>query len=127
MPNLKQTLLVDAASAALFVVICLGFTGQLAALTGLSASVIAVAGWICIPCTLLFVHQAFAPSRALVAVIVGGNIAWVLASVAVWLAHWSVLTPLGHAVVIAQALAVEGLAVLEWRGLKTLERRAVAR
>jgi hypothetical protein len=120
MPNLKQTLLLDAMSALVFVVLCLGCSQSLAQLTGLPVAVIAVAGWICVPSALLFIHQALAPSRPLVTAVVAGNAAWVLASIAVWIACWTQLTPLGHGLVIAQALAVELFTVLEWRGLKAL-------
>ena len=122
LPTLRQTLLIDAASAALFVAACLGFTDALARLTGLPATIVAVAGWICVPSALLFAHQAFRPSRGLLSLVVAGNLAWVAASLAVWLTHFAALTPLGHAIVIAQAIAVEALLVLEWRGLKTSRR-----
>ncbi|ANY20844.1 hypothetical protein A6F68_02345 [Tsuneonella dongtanensis] len=120
MPTLKQTLLMDAASAALFVILCLGLNGPMVALTGLSPTIVAIAGWICVPCVLLFTQQAFAPSKGLLTAIVVGNLAWVLASVGVWLANWSALTTLGHVVLVAQAIAVESFAMLEWRGLKAL-------
>jgi hypothetical protein len=118
LPTLKQTLLIDAASAALFVILCLGFTDALAGLTGLPATIIAVAGWICVPSAILFAHQAFQPSRGLLALVVFGNLAWVAARLAVWLKLFVALTPVGHAIVIAQAFAVEALMTLEWRGLK---------
>ena len=126
MPNLKQTLLLDAASAVLFIVLCLGFTDAIVAMTGLPQSVVLAAGWICVPCAALFTHQALYPARALIGVIVWGNVGWVLASIGVWLAHWSALTPLGHAVVVGQALAVEAFAFLEWRGLKAMVGRPAA-
>lgn len=128
LPTLRQTLLIDAASAALFVAACLGFTQALAVLTGLPPTIVAVAGWICVPSALLFAHQAYRPSRGLLSLVVAGNLAWVIASLAVWLMHFAALTPVGHAVVIAQAVAVEALLVLEWRGLKAsrAEQAAIA-
>ena len=126
MPTLKQTMAADAASALLFAVLCLGFTDTLSYLTGLPVTVVAAAGWICVPCVALFSHQALRPSRTLMSVVVIGNIGWVLASIAVWVAHFGQLTALGHALLIAQALAVELLTTLEWRGLRTLTPRAAA-
>lgn len=124
MPTLKQTMAADALSALVFAVLCLGFTDTLANLTGLPTSVVAIAGWICVPCVVLFTHQALRPSRGLLTLVVVGNVGWVLASIAVWIAHFGQLTALGHAIVIAQTLAVELLATLEWRGLRTLSPRA---
>lgn len=124
--NLRSTLILDAASAAIFVLLCLGFTPQLADMTGLSATIIAIAGWICIPSALLFLWQAFSPTRPLVTMVVAGNTAWVLASLAVWLAHFGVLSALGHAIIVMQALAVAFFAFMEWRGLKSLPTAATA-
>ncbi|MEZ5682437.1 MAG: hypothetical protein R3E14_14200 [Erythrobacter sp.] len=120
--SLRTTLLLDAASAAFFILLCLGFREQVAAMTGLPESVVAVAGWICVPSAALFLWQATSPSRALLTMVVAGNAAWVLASVGVWLAFFGQLTPVGHALVIAQAIAVEYFAWMEWRGLKLLGR-----
>jgi hypothetical protein len=124
--NLKNTLLLDAASAAIFIILCLDFTAALAGLTGLDEGVITVAGWICVPSAALFVHQAFSPSRPLVTLVVLGNAAWVLASIGVWIAYLNQLTPLGHVTLIAQAIAVEVFTTLEWRGLKGLSARPAA-
>lgn len=126
MPTLKQTLLMDAASAALFVILCLGFTAPVSNMTGLSTTVVAIAGWICVPCVLLFTQQAFAPSKALLTLVVVGNAGWVLASIAVWLGNWSTLTLVGHVVLVVQAVAVEAFALLEFRGLKALQARTAA-
>ncbi|QPD00015.1 hypothetical protein [Qipengyuania soli] len=118
--NLRNTLLLDAASAATFIVLCLGLPQALADLTGLPRSIIAIAGWICIPSAALFLWQAVAPTRSLVALIVAGNAGWVIASVGVWFTYFGQLTPLGHAFVIAQAAAVEFFTLMEWRGLRNL-------
>jgi hypothetical protein len=122
MPILRQTLVADTISALAFAILCLDFTGEIAALTGLPASIVAIAGWICVPSALLFGFAAARPSRAIVTLIVVGNLGWVLASIAVWIAQFEGLTPLGHAVVIGQAIAVDALLMLEWRGLKAMGR-----
>lgn len=124
--TLRTTLLFDAASAALFILLCLGKPDRLSALTGVPEVVLLAAGWICVPSALLFLWQAFAPSRGPLGLVVAGNAAWVLASVGVWLAYFGQLTPLGHAFVIAQALAVEFFAYREWRGLQALRTEALA-
>ena len=127
MPNamLTKTLLLDAASAALFVLLCLGFTAEVSALLGLPEIVVVAAGWICVPSAALFLHQAFRPSRAPMGVVVMGNAGWVLASLAVWVAYFGQLTTLGHVVVLAQAAAVGMFALLERRGAAMLPGRAV--
>ena len=124
--TLRNTLLLDAGSAALFIVLCLGMTVRFAGLTGLPETVVAIAGWICVPSALLFLWQAFAPSRSMLAMVVAGNAAWVFASVGIWLAYFGQITPLGHAFVIGQALAVAFFALMEWRGLKSLRDAPVA-
>jgi hypothetical protein len=120
LPNLKQTLLLDATTAAAFVILCLGLTAPLAEVTGLPASIVAAAGWICVPSALLFLHQAFRPSRVWLTMVVAGNAAWLIASLALWLAYFGELSPLGHGIVVAQAVGVEIFLMLEWRGLKAL-------
>ena len=115
---LTRTLQLDAASCALFFAIGAGATAAVAPLLGLPEIIVAAAGWICLPSALLFAYLAFRPNRALLTLGVIGNTGWVLASAAVWLAYFDQLTTIGHVVVIGQALAVELLTVLEWRGLK---------
>ena len=126
-PTLKQTLALDAASCALFFAGFAGATATIAPLLGLPAAVVAAAGWICLPVAIMLAAAALRPSRALVTLLAVGNAGWVLASLIVWIAYFGQLTALGHAVVIAQAVAVELFAVLEWRGARALgSRPAVA-
>lgn len=75
---------------------------------------------------ILLAIAALRPSRALVSLLAIGNAGWVLASLAVWIAWFGELTPIGHAVVIAQAIAVELFVILEWRGMKALGARPAA-
>lgn len=126
MPTLKQTLAIDAVGAVLSVIVLVGFADAIARATGLPGQVVEIAGWICLPSALLFAHQAVRPSPSLLRLVVAGNTAWVISSAAVWIAYLDRLTPLGHAIVIAQAVAVEALAILEWRGLKSLAARPAA-
>lgn len=120
LPTLNQILLADAGSAGAFAILGLGMSGALTGLIGLPATVLEIAGWICVPAALLFLSQALRPTRALLSAVVLGNAAWVLASIAVWIAWFGQLTPIGHGVVIAQAIVVELFVLLEWRGLKAL-------
>lgn len=123
---LTRTLQLDAASCALFFALGAGATAPVADLLGLPAIAVAAAGWICLPSAILFACLALRPNRALLTLGVIGNSAWVLASAAVWIACFGQLTTLGHVVVIGQALAVELLTLLEWRGLKALGRSPAA-
>lgn len=121
--TLTRTLLLDAASCALFFALCVGATATVADLLGLPAMIVTAAGWICLPVAALLAFLAYRPSRPLLLAVVVSNAGWVLASLAVWLLHFNALTGLGHAVVLAQAIAVELFVILEWRGLKTLGTR----
>lgn len=124
--TLTKTLLLDAASCALFFALCVGATATVAGLLGLPAAIAAAAGWICLPVAVLLAFLAYRPSRPLLLAVVVGNTGWVLASLAVWLIHFGTLTALGHAVILAQAVAVELFVILEWRGLKALGARPSA-
>ena len=124
--TLTQALVLDAASCALFFALCVGVTPTVAGLLGLPATIVAAAGWICLPVAVLLAFLAYRPSRLLLAAVVAGNAGWVLASLAVWLLHFDALTTLGHAVILAQAIAVELFVILEWRGLKALGARPAA-
>jgi len=124
--TLTQALVLDAASCALFFALCVGATSTVTGLLGLPDTIVAAAGWICLPVAALLAFLAYRPSRLLLAVVVMGNAGWVLASLLVWLFHLNALTGLGHAVIIAQAIVVELFVILEWRGLKALGARPSA-
>lgn len=121
--SLKNALVLDAASCALFFALCAGATATVAGLLGLPSAIVAAAGWICLPVAALLAFLALRPVRPLLLAVALGNAGWVLASLAVWLVHFDSLTTLGHAVIIAQAIAVELFVILEWRGWKALGAR----
>lgn len=123
LPTLKQVLALDAASCALFFAAGAGASASIAPYLGLPPAIVAAAGWICLPAALLLGAAAVRPARALVGALALMNVGWVLASLAVWLAHFGQLTALGHAVVIGQAVAVELFAFLEWRGARASDQR----
>lgn len=118
--TLTRTLQLDAASCALLAALCLGVTADVAALTGLSETIVAIAGAICAPVALLCAFLSARPVRPLLGLLAVGNMGWVLASIAVWIAWFGELTVLGHAVVLAQAIAVEVLTLAEWRGFRAI-------
>ena len=58
------------------------------------------------------------PPRALVGVVIAGNVGWALASALALAADWFSPTALGQAVVALQAAAVLGFAGLQYAGLR---------
>lgn len=114
--NVRRVLLVDSltcAAAGGFMTLA---SGPLATVTELPRSLLFIAGLCLLPVSALFVWMAFTRvlSRQLVIVAVVGNIAWVIASMAA-LAN-NEPSPWGVAFVLAQALVVGVLALLEALG-----------
>ena len=110
---LRRTLAVDAITCAAMGALLIGFQAPLASLLGLPAALLFYAGVALFPCAalMLVAHR----SRALAWLVVAGNAAWILGSVAVLLLTSP--TALGYAFVIAQAIAVAVLAEFEYVGL----------
>lgn len=125
--SLSQVLSLDALSCAAIFGLGVGATGLVSGLLGLPASVVVIGGWICLSSAVLFAFLAVRPVRPLLLAGVAGNAAWVAASIAVWFAFFAALTPLGHAVVLAQAAIVAIFVVLEAKDMRALPSgRAVA-
>lgn len=118
-PGLPGVLLFDAATCALMGAALLALAAPLATLLGLPPGLLRWAGLLLLPCAALMAVAArqWPPATALVGLIVAGNLAWAVASIVVAFAVESI-NGLGRAFVIGQALAVLGLATLEWRGLQ---------
>jgi hypothetical protein len=110
---LRRTLAVDAATCAAMGALLAGFQAPLAGLLGLPAGLLFYAGIALFPCAALML--AAMKSRTLAWLVVAGNAAWIVGSVAVLLLASP--TALGYAFVIAQAVAVAVLAELEYVGL----------
>jgi hypothetical protein len=111
--TLRQLLVVDALTCLIFGLLLIGAAERLAALVGLPQSLLFYAGIVLIPCAALMALAAKTLAKPLVVVVIAGNVAWVVASVAVvWMFEMSAL---GLAFAVAQAAAVLVLAVLEWR------------
>lgn len=115
--NLKNILIADAITCTGVFALGLLAANPVGALLGLPANVVAIGGWICLAAALLMVVAArqVVPSAALVKLIALGNLGWVAASFAVVATFAGEMTGLGIAVVIAQAFAVLGFAILEWK------------
>jgi hypothetical protein len=115
--NLKNVLAADAVTCTGVFAIGLLAAAPVGALLGLPASIVAIGGWICLAAALLMVVAALqkAPNPALLKLIALGNLGWVAASFAVVATFAAQMTGLGVAIVIAQAFAVLGFAILEWK------------
>ena len=115
--NLKNILIADAITCTGVFAVGLLAANPVGVLLGLPASVVAIGGWICLAAALLMIVAArqVVPSAALVKLIALGNLGWVAASFAVVATFAAQMTGLGIAVVIVQAFAVLGFAILEWK------------
>lgn len=120
---LRQILALDAATCVGVFVLGVLATGTVARVAGLPEVVVSSGGWICLAAAALLGWLAARPSRGLLGLAIAGNAAWVLASVAVWIAFFGDLTAIGHAVIIAQAVAVEVFTMLELRGFRAMGTR----
>jgi hypothetical protein len=93
----------------------------LAGLTGLPAALLSYAGLGLLPIAavmlLVALHPALLPAGAWV--VIAGNAAWVIASLALLVTGWVSPNTLGIAFVVVQALAVAVLAKLEHGALRT--------
>src|SRR5690606_17662700 len=116
--TLPKILVADALSCGAIFAIGVFATTPVAGLLGLPELVVAAGGWICLAAGALLAFLSARPVRTLLALAIVGNVAWVLASVAVWIAWLEALTPAGHAFLLAQAAAVAIFTVLEMRGLR---------
>jgi hypothetical protein len=115
---LRRVLLVDAATCVATGVLLTLDAGPLSGLLGLPRALLFYAGASLFPCAALMLLIALREHlwRAGAWIVIGGNAAWVAASVALLLA--AAPSALGYAFVIAQALVVALLAELEFIGLR---------
>ena len=119
---LKRVLLADAATCTFVAVIGIADAAIVAPLLGLPENIVSIAGWICLPTAILLGLLALQaqPNRALLRLIVLGNLGWVAASLAVVAHLGSRMTGIGIAITIVQAIGVLGFAILEARGGKAI-------
>ncbi|MFZ5567884.1 MAG: hypothetical protein ACOY95_12890 [Pseudomonadota bacterium] len=117
---LHLTLRADAASGIAMGLPLVAFAEPLAALLGLPTQLLLACGLALFPfaALMLLAARSARPPAALVWLVIGGNVAWVLGSVWLWFAL--PLTPLGQVFLVAQALAVVLLTELEFTGWRRL-------
>jgi len=117
-PTLRGLLAFDAATCLGMGVLLIVAATPLAPLLGLPQALLGWAGGLLLPSAALMAAGAALPSlrAALARLVVAGNLAWVVASVAVL--GLTAPSGLGIAFVLAQALVVAVLAALERRALR---------
>lgn len=113
---LKRAALTDGTISLIFALPLLTSASRITELLGLSEEFLTVAGWLIVPPALLFLWIARTGSRSMAAVGVVGNALWVIASlIAIPLLR---PTPLGVALILAQAVAVAAFAWFQNLGLQ---------
>ena len=117
---LSRALLLDATASGATVLLLLLGGSALAGLLGLPEALLRCAALVMIPFVALV---AWAASRdqipsALIWMIIGANLAWVVASVLLLLTGWVQPTMLGYGFVLGQAVAVAVFAELQILGLR---------
>ena len=117
---LRLALMTDAAASGTMGVLLAAAADPLAGWFGMPVPLLREAGLLLIPYAGLLVYLARKDStpRLPAQIIVGGNVLWVLGSVALLVSGLVAPTALGTAFVIAQALIVAILAELQVMGLK---------
>jgi hypothetical protein len=117
---LRRVLALDSAScAAIGLLLCLG-AGPLSATFGLGERLLFGAGLLLLPLAAFIAWLASrrSPPSPLVWVVIVGNVAWTAESFLLISTEAGRITALGTAFVAAQAVAVAGLALLEYAGLR---------
>jgi hypothetical protein len=114
--GLRQILAIDAATCVAMGLLLVVAADPLSTLTGLPHALLFWAGVLLFPSALSMAAAAAVPRPALVWLVIAGNAAWALASVAVATVLFEP-TSVGRAFVLLQAAVVAVLLVLERRGL----------
>lgn len=118
--SLKQVLLIDAATCAIFGVALMLAAGLIASYTGIPPGLLSWAGLLLLPVAafMAFVGTRRAVPPAGVRAIVLGNTGWIAASVALPFSGLIAPNALGVAFILVQALVVVALTWLEQAGLR---------
>lgn len=116
---LRRVLQLDAAATGATGLLLLGGTGLLHGLLNLPVALMIYAGIFCVGWAVIlgFASLRAELSRGFVWSIILGNVAWVIGSVVLLVSGYVQPTLLGYAFVIAQALAVDVFAALQYFGL----------
>jgi len=122
---LKRIFLLDAATCAASFALLVGAADALAPLAGLGEGFLRGAGWLLLPCAVLFawLGTRALPPRAICWIAILGNLLWAGESFATIGLAADTLTPFGAGFVAVQALAVLGLTALEIAGVRRMIRR----
>jgi hypothetical protein len=125
---LRFALLADALASGATGVLMAAGAGLLAPILGLPSPLLLWAGVLLIPFALLVAWSGAReqPPGGVAGAIVLVNLAWVVGSVALLALLPQAPTALGYAFVIAQALAVLVLALMQWTGIARAGRTPVA-
>ncbi|GMV28975.1 MAG: hypothetical protein AMXMBFR59_11000 [Rhodanobacteraceae bacterium] len=122
LPLFHRALLLDLVTGVPTVVLLIAAAGWAAPLLGLPAGLLRMAGVVLLPfgALLALTVRTAKPHRLAAWSIMEINLAWVAASF--WVLYGAGLAPtaMGHVVVIAQALAVLGIAALQFAGWRRL-------
>lgn len=121
---LPRVLKVDALTCVAMGLLLVAAHSTLSPLLGLPAALLQYAGLLLFPCAALmaWAGRSARPASALVWLVILGNLAWVLASLLLAFVWFSPTVP-GQAFLVVQALAVLGLAELEYVGLRRTRQR----
>ena len=123
---LRRVLALDSASCAMIgLLLCLG-AAPLSGLFGLGERLLLGAGLLLLPLAAFIAWLASrpAPPSPLVWLVIVGNVAWTAESFLLISTQGDRITALGTAFVAGQALAVLGLALLEYVGLRRMRAAA---
>ncbi len=123
---LRRVLALDSASCALIgLMLCLG-AAPLSGLFGLGERLLFGAGLLLLPLAAFIAWLASRPSppSPLVWLVIVGNVAWTAESLLLISTESARITALGTAFVAGQAIAVLGLALLEYVGLRRMRAAA---
>jgi hypothetical protein len=117
---LRRVLLADAVISGASGVLLGLAAGALEPLTSLPSGLLRPAGLLLVPFAagLAIVATREALARPAVLAVIAANAAWVVASAALLVSGLVAPTAPGYALVVVQALAVLGLAELQWIGLR---------
>ncbi len=120
--DLRRLLLLDAVTAALMGILLVLASQPLATLTAMPAGFLFAVGVLLLPLAAIMLAVAVlgASSPAAVWLVIGGNYAWVIASLIVMLGIWISPNLPGYVLIGVQAVVVLGFAVLEQRSLGEL-------